>query len=527
MKKMFYFNNRLLLLLVLLLSLMSWGCQTTTIPANSLNLWDSGPITLDPAVSGELSSHTYIMQIFSGLVYLDEKLDVKPDIAESWQMSGDGKVYTFNIRKGVFFHDGREVTAEDFKYSWERACAPRTMSSTAAIYLNDIVGTDAVLQGKSATISGIEVIDKYKLKVTIYSPKTYFIQKMAYPTAFVVDRSNVESSRDWWHQPNGTGPFKLKEWSEGQLIVLEANSNFYRVIPRLKTINFHLLAGNPIDLYEMNEIDVAPIDQTYIYRAKDTKGPFAQELNVFPQLSFTYIGFNISKPPFDDINIRQAFCYATNKNKIIQVILKDTATNANSIIPPGMPGYNANLGGFEYNIDKAKALIASSKYQRAENIPPIKFTISGLGGYIPDYIGALIQDWKNNLGVNISVRQLEPEIFLYRLKDEADEMFYLGWIADYPDPQDFLENLFSTDYFYNTGKYSNPQVDSFLEKAAAEPDTTKRLNIYKQAEEIIVKDAACIPLWFETEFVLIKPYVKNLSINPLGIPTLSNVYIER
>jgi oligopeptide transport system substrate-binding protein len=492
-----------------------------------LNLSDSGPITLDPAVSSDSSSHAYIMQIFSGLVAFDDNLNPVPDIAERWQRSQDDKTYTFFLRKGVKFHDGKEVTAQDFKFSWERACNPKTGSQTAAMYLNDITGAKDVIEGRSKEISGLEVIDNYTITVTIDAPKAYFLAKLSYPTAFVVDEANVAQGEKWWRKPNGTGPFKLKEWQEGQVLVLESNKLYYQQPPRINQIDFQLLSGTPLELYETGKIDVAQVYTDYIERATDKKGPFYKELTTFPELSLNYIGFNVQKPPFDDANVRNAFCHAVDKERVIKIIMKGTVVNANGIIPPGMPGNNENLTGVDYNIVKAKSLIANSKYKSVSEFPPIKITVSGWGGDISPSLGAIIQDWHENLGVDVTVRQIEPEIFLYYLTKEADEMFMLGWVADYPDPQDFLENLFRTGTSYNAGNYSNHHVDELLDQAAIEPDNTTRINLYHQAEKIILDEAACFPLWYNTSYILTKPYVKNYKLNPMGIPALSQAFIER
>ncbi|MBM3117978.1 MAG: peptide ABC transporter substrate-binding protein [Chloroflexi bacterium] len=506
------------------------GCQPKVIlsparEAGALNLWDTGPITLDPAISSEMTSHPYVMQIFSGLVRLNGSKPA-PDIAERWDRTNDGKTYTFYLRKEVKFHNGRKVTAQDFKYSWERACHPETRSQTAATYLGDIVGVKDVLEGKTTKISGIEVINDYTLKVTINAPKAYFLAKLTYPTAFVVDRANVETGKKWWQKPNGTGPFRLREWKPGEILVLELNEYYYG---QLATTNiaFHLLAGMPMAMYELGEIDVAPVDENYIDIATDKSGPFYKELAIFPELSLFYIGFNTQKPPFDDVDVRRAFCYAINKERIIKLTLKDMVTKADGILPLNLPGYNENLEGLSYDVAKAKELIANSKYGSAANLPPIRLTTSGWGGNIPEYLGAIIEDWQQNIGVEVTVRQLEPEVFSYYLKDEADEMFISGWIADYPDPQNFLDILFHTGAEYNTGNYSNPDVDALLDQAGIEADEAKRFTLYQQAEQIIVDEAACLPLWFGRTYLLIKPYVKNYKLDAQGIPTLSEAYLEK
>ncbi len=206
-----------LLSVLLLGSLLVAGCQIgqapgTTAKGGVLNLYGIDPITLDPAISGEATSHEYIMQIFSGMVYLDDDMMPAPDIAQRWQVSEDGRTYTFYLRQDVKFHNGRSVRAEDFKYSWERAADPATGSMTAPTYLGDIVGVKDVLAGKTKDIGGVKVIDDYTLQVTIDAPKSYFLAKLTYPTAFVVDSANVKSGEKWWRQPNGTGPFKLRQW---------------------------------------------------------------------------------------------------------------------------------------------------------------------------------------------------------------------------------------------------------------------------------------------------------------------------
>jgi oligopeptide transport system substrate-binding protein len=530
MKKMRYFTLIGATLCTLVVLPLIVACQPVATPApvrekGALNLWDSGPITLDPAVSSESTSQIYVLQIFSGLAHLGAEAKPIPGIAERWQISDDGKTYTFYLRQGVKFQNGKEVTAQDFKYSWERACLPETNSQTAATYLGDIVGVKDMLAGKATSISGVQVMDDHTLKVTIDAPKVYFLAKLTYPTTFVVDKANVESGKGWWMKPNGTGPFKLTEWTKDETLVLEPNELYYGQPANVKVV-FHLLAGIPMALYETGEIDVTQVDENNIDRATDKNGAFSNQLAVFPELSFFYIGFNTQKPPFDDINVRRAFCYAVNKEKIIKIILKDMMAKADGILPPSMPGYNEKLQGLTYDVAKAKSLIAASKYGSVSNLPPITLTNSGMGGNIPEYLGAVLQDWQINLGVQVNVRQLEPEIFSYTINQEADQMYVSGWIADYPDPQNFLDILFHTGAEYNTGKYSNAQVDNLLDQAGIEQNETTRYSLYQQAEQKIVDEAACLPLWFGKTYILVEPYVKNYTLDIQGVPSLKEVIVN-
>ncbi len=528
MKRIIY----ILLSAVLLCSLLVVGCQPKPevapppVAEEVLNLYGTAPHTLDPAVSSEMTSHEYIMQLFGGLVRLGDDLEPALDIAQRYEVSDDGRTYTFYLRDDVKFHDGREVKAEDVKYSWERACAPATGSQTAPAYLGDIVGVGEVLAGESEDISGVRVIDDYTLQVTIDEPKSYFLSKLTYPTAFVVDRANVESGGRWWYHPNGTGPFKLRQWEEGSLLVLERNELYYGEVARVDSVAFQLWGGVPMNMYELGKIDVADVSMDYIERVTDERGPFYQDLTVVPELSFSYIGFNSEAPPFDDVNIRRAFSHAIDKDKLVSLVFKDMQQRADGILPPGMPGFNEDLIGLDYDVDRAKELIAASPYGDVSNLPPITITTMGWGGLISNGLEAIIVEWRTNLGVEVEVRQLEPQRALYHLAEEKDEMFDMGWIADYPHPQDFLDILFRSDAENNYGGYSNPEVDALLERANVELDGEAGIALYQQAEQIIVDDAACVPLWFGKNYVLVKPYVSGYELNPMGIAMLNTVSIE-
>ena len=492
-----------------------------------LNLADTGPITLDPATAAEASSAQYIVQIFSGLVRLDENMKVAADIAQTWDESTDGKTYTFHLRQDVRFHDGKQVTAADFKYSWERALTPATQSLTAGTYLNDIVGAADMLAGKATQLSGVKVLDNYTLQVTIDAPKAYFLDKMAYPTAFVVDRANVASGGEWWRHPNGTGPFRLKQWQVDQLVVLERNPTYYGEKALLSEVDFQLYGGNPIQSYQEGKIDVSFVGAAYMGLVTDPTNPVSKELQMYPELSLSYIGFNTTVPPFDDAKVRQAFSYAIDRERLTALTVQNTVATAYGILSPGMPGYSASLKGLRFDPQMAKQLIAASKYGDVSKLPPLVLTTAGWGNDISSILGGVIDDWRRNLGVEVTVRQLEPENFLYALSQEKDNLFDNGWIADYPDPQDFLDVLFRTGSQNNTGGYSNPQLDALLNKAAIEQDPAARLQMYQQAEQIIVQDAAMLPLFFGRSYVLVKPYVKNYSLSPLGYPMLSKISIQK
>lgn len=488
------------------------------------------PPTLDPALTGDATSAEFVVEIFSGLVTLDRNLKVVPDIAEKWEVSSDGKTYTFYLRKEVKFHDGRPVTAQDFKYSFERAANPALASPTAETYLGDIVGVKDKLARKAQSISGVEVVDDYTLKITIDAPKAYFLAKMTYPVAFVVDKNNVErGGRTWTDKPNGTGPYKLKEYVRAQRLILARNENFYAdPKPQVDEVQYILGGGSVMTMYENGDLDSVYVTINDIERVSDVNSPLNKELFVGPEFSTDFIVFNTRKPPFDDPKVRQAFALAIDRAKIVDVVFRKMAVPATGILPPGMPGYLENQFNVPYDPAKAKQLLAESKY--AGKLPDITWTTSGAGGAAPQYIQAMTAMLKENLGVNVSIQQTDWATFISQINDPSRnpyQIFDIAWIADYADPQNFLEILFRSNSTQNWSAYSNPDVDKLLDQAAVERDVQTRFKLYQQAEQKILADYPVIPFTFSQHYELTKPYVKDLIYPPLIIPRLRYVSIAR
>jgi oligopeptide transport system substrate-binding protein len=512
--------------------LPSQETPTASAAGGELRLLGVDPITLDPACASDVDSASYIMEIFGGLVTVDRDLQIVPDIAESWDESADGTVYTFHLRRGVLFQKGdRQVTASDVKYSMERALDPDTESTVAEIYLGDIVGAADFVDGKADEVTGIEVLDNYTLRITIDAPKPYFLAKLTYPTGFVVDRRQVEgstclSNTNWQRNPNATGPFKLKEWDLGQSIVLEPNSHYHLGAPLLGRVVYTLGGGSAITMYENNEIDVTGVGLNDIERVRDPAEPLNKEFYEAPRMDIWYIGFNVNKPPFDDPKVRQAFAHAIDKDKLIQVVLLDAVVKAEGILPPDIPGFNQNLQGLDFDPEEARQLLAESSYGGPEGLPDLEIASSGRGASVGPVAEAILAMWEDNLGVKVSVRQTEFATFLDDLRNGDYQMFELGWVADYPDPENFLKIQFHSGSTNNYTQYANAEVDRLLEEADTETDEATRLSLYQQAEQIIVDDAPWIPLFHDEFNVLIKPYVKGYILPPFVIPRLRYVQIE-
>ncbi len=497
-----------------------------------LRLVGPDPITLDPACASDAGSAEYIVEVFSGLVSFDKNLQIVPDLAESLpDISDDGTVYTFSLRHPVMFHDGsRQVTANDVKFSMERSLNPDTLSTVGTVYLDDIVGAKEFAEGQADEVSGIKVVGDFTLEITIDAPKSYFLAKLTYPTSYVVDQREVAGSTcfsgsEWTRHPNGTGPFKLEEWQLSQRLVLVANEDTYLdPKPSLAKVTY-LLAGSPLVMYENDEIDITGVGINDIERIRDPKQPLNAEFSESPSLDTSYIGFNTKEPPFDNPKVRQAFAMALDKELLAQVVLKDLVIPADGILPPGMPGFNEDLEGIPFDPEGGRALLDEVGGPSA--LGDITLLTSGRGASVGPILEAIIALWEENLGVTVEVNQEEFGLFLRDLDEGNFQMFDLGWIADYVDPQNFLDIKFYSKSANNETGYSSSKVDALLEEARTEQDEAKRIQLYQQAEEIIVEDAPWIPLYHGKSNALIKPYVKDYFIAPFVIPNLRYASLTR
>ncbi|MBM3943441.1 MAG: peptide ABC transporter substrate-binding protein [SAR202 cluster bacterium] len=490
----------------------------------------SDPTTLDPQKASDTTAAAILVEVFGGLVTIDPDLNIVPDLAERWDISPDGLVYTFHLNPKAKFHDGRTVAAEDVRYSLDRAADPKTQSPVVDTYLGDIVGVKERLRGKAQTVSGLQVLDNQTIRITIDAPKSYFLAKLTYPTAFVVDRKNVESNpQGWFLRPNGTGPFKLAEYKLGDTLLLKANADYHLGAPYLDEAEFILGGGSAMLMYENDEIHVTGVGLADLERVKDPSNPLNKELQrAGPQFEIGYLGFNVKDPPFDDPKVRMAMNLAFDRQKIASKVLSDLVIPAKGILPPGFPGYNSAVQGYAYNPDKARQLLKESKYgANLAQLPPITLTMPGnLGASVGLDLEVILQAWKQELGINVEIQQTEWAIFLEDVNRRRFQMYELGWIADYPDPQDFLDVLFHSQSSNNHSNYSNPQVDQLLEQARVEPDQAKRYALYHQVEQLVLEDAPWVLLWHGSErYVLIKPEVQGYYLLPLIIPRLRYIYL--
>jgi len=518
------------------------GLQTTPVSGGSDSgpktggifntLW-SDPPTLDPHLVTDGTSYGIVIEVFSGLVRLgnDPISPFEPDLAESWTVSNDGTVYEFKLRPDIKFSNGDPVTAQDFKWSFERAAHPDTASTVAEEFLGDIVGVHDIVEGNATTAEGIEVIDERTLRLTIDAPKAYFIAKLTYPTAFVLNQNNVESmGRDWVDDPVSTGPFTLKEYRIGQRIRLARNDNYWDRKAYLDEVVFNLAGGVAMAMYENDEIDITGVGLADLERVQDPTEELNKDLvEVPPDFAVSYVGFNINEAPFDDVYFRQALNHAVDKQLIADQVFSNLVKPAYAIIPPGFPGYSPDIQGLEFDADLAKDLLAQSKYADPESRPRIVLTVPGTGGS-PGLTTEVVADmWRQTLGIEIEIQQVEWATYIQDLhRGRLQAWSGLSWQADYPDPQTFIDVLFRSSSAINYGGYANHDVDEYVLAAQTEQDATKRVQYYNDAEQIIVAEAAWLPLWWGVDSkALIKPWVNDYQFSSLTVAKFKDVWLDQ
>ncbi len=506
--------------------------------SNRLRLASGDPVTMDPHLAGDSLSAEYIVEIFGGLLTITPELDLGLDLAESWEVSDDGLTYTFTLRADIVFHTGRRVTADDVRWSLERATSPvpegaTRPSTTAMAYLGDIEGVAARFFDRSGSpppISGLTVVDDRTIQIRLTEPlpPDLFLSKLTYPTAFVVDRQQIEANpRNWTRRPNGTGPYRLAEWRLGERIVLAANDRYHLGAPSVDQVLYTLSGGSTLTRFENGELDVAGISLADIDRARDPQSDLYPLYTAFPQFTISYIAFNTNVPPFDDVNVRRALALSIDRAKIAEVTFNNMLAPASGILPPQLPGFTPNDKTYPFDPDAARAALAASTYGSADALPPIVLTEVGGGAEARVDTQAFLEQWRNELGIEVEIRQTDFATFL----DDQDagrlQMFNAGWIMDYPDPEDILDLKFHSKSSLNDVGYDNPAVDALLDRGRTERDSVVRLRLYQEAELLIIKDVAWIPLYFSQSHVVVNAAISGWFEPPMVIPRLRFIEVDR
>jgi oligopeptide transport system substrate-binding protein len=493
----------------------------------SLVLAGGEPTTLDPALT-HFGASGLIGDIFSGLVVLGPDMRVRPALAQNWEVSADGLVYTFRLDLSARFHNGRPVTTDDVIFSWKRAAHPDLGSETVMLYMGDIVGLEEYHAGEAADIRGVTRINERMLQVRIDAPKAYFLAKLTYPVSWIVDRYNV-IFHDWDAHPNGTGPFRVTQHLEEQIYVLEPHP-WSGEQTSIESLVYLVYAGYSQRLYESGEVDYTRIARDQLGRALAPEDGLYGTVVVEGALCTSYVSFNTSMPPFDDALVRRAFSHAVDRERYVEAITNGEATVAGGLLPPGMPGYTSDLEGLRYDPGLAQDLLAQSVYyQGSEPAPSIVWTLASSSGRVSPAAAILVDMWEQNLGVEITIEGIDWESYFRRVDEgQYGQLLMEGWCADYPDPENFLDVLFHSQSRQNHAYYADDAYDAIIERARTEVDINTRLALYRRAMEHLKDDAPALVLSHSgPSYGVWKPYVRGYVPTSIGVPQHHLLWIER
>ncbi|MFZ5907158.1 MAG: ABC transporter substrate-binding protein [Nitrospirota bacterium] len=470
---------------------------------------NTDPTTLDPAFIVDVNGGAIAAKLFNGLVKVGQDLSLKPDIAEYWRVSRDGLQYTFSLRRGVMFSNGRPVTARDFQYSFERVLHPESRSPLTWVF-EEILGAEEFMRGAAPGVRGIQVVDDHTLKISLEEPFAPFLNLMAMPAAYVVPHEEVETwGADFSSHPVGTGPFLLKTWQPNREIRLDARADYFDGRAKVRGIVYRII---PEDLTAVSEFELGNLDILTVpaaeyarYRRDPSKRRFLASIE---GLNTYYLGFNCSRPPLDNPRIRQAVASAIDREKILHTLYEGRGRLAAGPVPDLLRTWPAR-SPYPYAPQKARAILAAEGVQDI----PLHLYITADQEIVD--IAEVIQAYLIAAGMNVEIKQLEWSAYKEAINRGEAELFYLSWWADYPDPENFLFPLFHSANHGPAGnrtRYANSTVDTVIEKARFTADEKERKALYQKAEELIVADSPWVFLWHKTDFTIRQPWVKNSTI---------------
>lgn len=487
------------------------------------------PQVLDPARISDIYSRSVAQQIFDGLVQFDQTLTITPALAQRWKASRDGLTWTFMLRKGVKFHHGREVTAEDVVYSFTRILDPKLKSGAADLFIN-IKGTREFREGRAKTVAGLKALDRYTVEVRLDNAPVPFVSVLAVGHAKIVPKDVVEEQGEaFGAHPIGTGPFKFVRWEREKELVLAANPDHFDGPPHLSGVVYRIFPGDDWDaMYE--EFQKGNLEDTPI-PTRDYRRIIAGGNHLYfkrPMISIRFYGLNTRVKPLHDRRVRQALIYAIDRDALIREVSLGRGALAIGILPPGTLGFNPKLTGYPYDPQKAGSLLSQAGYPEGRGLPPIPIWSSVKGEDLAQEFDYIKRYWAA-VGVQAEIHYLTDwPAFSKMLIEGKLPIFLYAWYADVPDPDNFLFQLFYSRSPRNYFRYSNPVVDDLLIRARNTADLQRRIDLYRKVEQLVVDDAPIIPILHHTYERLFQPYVKSIEVNGLGDPyiPLRKIWLE-
>jgi ABC-type transport system substrate-binding protein len=462
------------------------------------------PRSLDPAVSTDVPTGRAVGYLFDGLTRFTPDAKVEPALAERWDVTPDGTVYTFHLRHGVTFHDGSRLSARTIVASWHRALAPQTKSG-AASFLFPIKGAKDFNGGTAKSIAGLLARDDSTVVVTLEEPLAIFTKMLAMPVAAIVPES---IPANFGEHPIGTGPWKLVEWKHDDYLLFAKNPSYWGGAPKSDTLRARVIAepSTAVAEFESGNVDILQIPATEAgdWMEDESRKPLLMST---PALELVYVGINTTRGPLADARVRQAINYAVDVPRVIERLISGRGTQAAGVIPPVLGGFDSARKAYPYDTAKARALLREAGH-------PNGIDVQLWVGMVPMYVrmAETMQAYLNAVGIRTKIVQRESAAARGAARKGEADMILKDWYADYPDAEDFLYPLLHSankGAGGNVSFYQNARFDSLVTASRRELDETKRNALYRQADSLAFADAPMVFLYFYDELYAVQPWLKH------------------
>lgn len=530
-----------LLSVIILVGLTGCGGGESNVSAGNKTgtlYWGNGtePQSLDPQIATGVPEHHIISAVMEGLVLKDRKtLEPRPGVAKSWDISDDGRVYTFYLRDNARWSNGDPHTAHDYAWSWWRALQP-ALGNLYAYMLFPIENAQKYYEGDISDFDqvGVKALNDRTLQVTLKYPTPYFLQLLDHYSLFPVHQATIEKFGDadqrgtrWTYEGNlvGNGPFQLVDWKINRRIVVQRNPHYWDK----ENVSLNEIIFIPIEnivteerMFRAGQLHVTsslPADKISVYR--EAKDP---ELRIAPYLGTYYYRLNVRKPQLKDPRVRRALAMTVDRQKLVDNITKGGQLPAYAMTPPGTMGYFPK-SDLKFDPKGAKKLLADAGYPNGEGFPPTEILYNTNEGHRK--VAVALQDmWKKHLNIDIRLLNQEWKVYLDSESAGQYEISRAGWIGDYVDPNNFLD-LFLCGGGNNRTGWCNEEYDRLiLDVAPSMSSHSERLEVFQQAEKILLDDMPIIPIYTYTTVQLVDSSVKNFDANIMNAASYKDLYLQ-
>jgi peptide/nickel transport system substrate-binding protein/oligopeptide transport system substrate-binding protein len=454
------------------------------------------PVSLDPAQLQESEGIAVGKALYDGLMDNDpETMEITPAMADSYEVNDDATVFTFNLKKGVMFHNGRECTADDFVYSWNRVVDPAT-ASEVAYHLSPVKGYDEFQAGTATSLEGVEALDDYTFQVTLSYPYADFVYHTAHPALSPIPEEVVEEfgSENFSENPVGTGPFSFESWTHEQQVVTNRFEDYYGQAAYLDSVVYKIYMEEETAYqdFKAGTLNECQIPQGQFESAV---ADFGDQAIFNPMLGIYYYGMNMTAAPWKDNQaLRQAMNYAVDRQTLCDVVMEGQRIPATGFVPMGIPGYQSNAMPYKYDKAEAEKLLTEAGFPGGQGLPALTLGYNTGGGH--EDPAQFIQGNLKDVGVNVTIEGYEWGSYLDLIQAAEVTFFRMGWLTDYPIMDNFLYPLFYSTSTDNFTMYNNPEIDKMLDQARSTPDQEARFQLYQETERMVLEEAPVIPLMF-------------------------------